>query len=75
MDLIDEQHIVFIEIGQDRSKITSPLNSRSRRDPDIDAHFIGNDPRQRCLSQSRRAVKQHVIQRFLSQFGRLNKYF
>jgi hypothetical protein len=36
--------------------------------------FIGNDVRQSCFAQPGRAVKQHVIQRFVPLLGGLNEY-
>ena len=62
VDLIHEQNIILVEIGQQRRQITRFFNGRAGGDANIDAHFGGNNTRQRSLAQSRRAMQQHMIQ-------------
>ena len=64
VDLVDEQHIVRFEIGQDGGQVAGALQHRSRGLAQIDAHLVGDDMRQRGLAQARRAEQQHVVERF-----------
>jgi hypothetical protein len=63
MDLIDEQHIARLQIGQDRRQVAGPLQHRSGGLAQADAEFGGDDVRQRRLAQARRSEDQHVIER------------
>ena len=64
MDLVDEQHFVLSEVGQDGAR--SP--GFSRTGPDVartgDAELVADHVRQRGLAEAGRAVEQHVIERF-----------
>ena len=73
MDLVYKQDVVLIEVRQQRCQIPGLFNGRAGGDADIDAHFLGNDAGQRGFSQARRAVEQHVIQRFRAAAGGFNE--
>ena len=62
VDLIHEQNIILVEIGQQRRQITRFFNGRAGGDANIDAHFGGNNTRQCRFAQPRRAMQQHMIQ-------------
>ena len=64
MDLVDEEHVVFFEIGEQRGQIARALEHRTRGLAQIDAHFGSHDMGQRGLAQTRRTEKQQVIERF-----------
>ena len=72
VDLIDKQHVIRLQIGQDRRQITGFFNCRTGCHTKIHAHFVGNDRGQGRLSQSRRPVQQHVIQRIATPLGCLD---
>jgi len=61
MDFIDEQHISRFQVGEDRGQVPGFFNDGPRRTPDIDTHFCGNDMRQGCFAQSRRAIEEDMI--------------
>ncbi len=62
MNFVDEKHVALLEVGQQRGEIAGPLHHRPRSRPDVDAHFPGDDVGERGLAQSRRAMKQHMIE-------------
>ena len=73
MDLIHEQDVVFVEVGQQRRQIAGLFDSRAGGDADIDAHLLGDDAGQRGLAQARRAVEQHMVQRLRAAAGGLDE--
>ena len=73
MNLVDEEHIACFEIGQNRGQIAGSLDGRAGRDAHVDAHLVRHDVRQAGLAQSRRTVKQDVIQRLAALPGGLNQ--
>ena len=72
VDLVDKQNIVGAEIGQQRREISWFFDGRTGSDAKIDPHLIGNDGRKGGFSQSGRAIKQYMIQRFSPPPGCLN---
>jgi hypothetical protein len=70
MDLVDEQHIARLQIGQQRGQVAG----RSSTGPEVlasgNAHFAGDDVRQRGLAQPRRAKDQRVVERLASVAAR-----
>ena len=73
MDLIHEQDVVLVEIGQQRRQIAGLFNGRAGGDADVDAHLLGDDAGQRGLAQARRAVEQHMVQRLRAAAGGLDE--
>ena len=63
MNLIDEQHVVLVEIRQNRRQVTRAFKHWPRGLSQIDAHLARDDVRQRGLAQAGRAEQQHVIER------------
>ncbi len=74
MDLVDEQNVARLEIGQERGEIAGFGNDRSRGGAEIDAEFARHDLRQRGLAEARRADEQHVVERFLARARRLDEH-
>ena len=64
MDLIDEQHVARLQIGQQCREIAGALQHGTGGLPQIDAQLVRDDVRQRRLAEARRPENQHVIQRF-----------
>ena len=72
MDLVDEEDVAGVEIGQQGRQVPGLLDGGAGGDPDIDPHLVGDDPRQGGLAQARGAVEQHVIQGLIPAEGRLD---
>lgn len=73
MNLIDEQHVVGLEVGQHGRQVAGALENRPRGTLYRHAHFVGNDVGQRGLAQARRAEDQGVIERFTAATGGLDE--
>ena len=63
MDLVDEQHVVRLERGQDRGDVTFPFERRPGNLPDLDVELAADDLRQRGLAETRRPREEHVVER------------
>src|SRR5882724_4347552 len=64
MDLVDEQYVARLEIGEQRREIAGALEHRPRRLPQVHAHLARDDVRERRLAEPRRTEKQHMVERF-----------
>ena len=53
MDLVDEQDVAVLQIGEQSGKIARLGDHRPGGGAKADAHFPGDDLRQRRLAQSR----------------------
>ena len=73
VDLIDEEDIIFIEVGQQGSQIARFFDGRTAGNTDIDPHFRRDDLRKGGFAQAGGAVKQHMVQRLPAQARRLHK--
>ena len=73
MDLVDEQHVVRLEVGEQRREIAGALEHRARRLAQVDAELVRDDVRQRRLAEARRPEQQHVVERFLALPRRLDE--
>ena len=72
MDLVDEQDVAGVQIGQQRRQVAGLLDGGAGGDADIDPHLVGDDARQGGLAQARRAVEQHVVQGLAAAAGGFN---
>ena len=70
VDLVDEQHVARLEVGQQRGEIARALEHRARGLAQVDAHLARDDVRERGLAQARRAEQQHVVERFAARRAR-----
>ena len=66
MDLVDEQHVVRLQVRQQRRQVAGALDHRSGRLPQAHAQLVRDDVRERGLAETRRAEDQHVIERLAS---------
>ena len=73
MDLIDKQHIALVQVGKQTRQIARLVEHRARCHFKLRTHLIGDDTRQRGLTQTRRAVQQHVIERLSAHQRCANK--
>ena len=63
MDLVDEEDVARLQIGQQRGEIAGALDDRPGGRAEADAQLARDDLRQRRLAEAGRAVEQHVIER------------
>ena len=73
VDLVHEQHIARLQIGQDRGQVARPLEHRARSLAQADAEFVRDDVRERRLAEARRAEDQYVIERLAAAARRLDE--
>ena len=71
MDLVDEKHVAFLELGEDRSKVAGPLERRTGRDVHANTHLRCNDAGHRGLTQAWWACQQQVVGGLAAQLGSL----
>ena len=67
MDFVDEQHIVRLEIGQQRRQIARLGNDRAGCRAKTDAQLARDDLRQRRLAEARRPEQQNMVERFAAR--------
>ena len=73
VDFVDEQHIVGLEVGEQRGQIAGALEHRAGSLAQIDAHLGRHDVGQGGFAEARRAEQQHVVERFAALPGRLDE--
>ncbi len=62
MDLVDEQHLAGLEVGEHRGQVAGALEHRPRGRADRGLHLAGDDVRQGGLAETGRAEEQHVVE-------------
>ena len=72
VDLVDEQHVALLQLGEDGRQVAGPLESRAGRDVQVHAHLGGDDAGQRRLAEPRRAGEQQVVGGLPAPAGRLD---
>lgn len=72
MDLVDEQHIVRLQVGQQRRQVAGFLDHRARGHAQVHAQLVGDHMAQRCLAEAGRPEDQHVVQRLAAPLRRLD---
>ena len=73
MDLVDEQHVVALEVGQHRREVARALEHRAGGLAQVHTHLRGDDVRERGLAQTRRTEQQHVVERLAALAGRTDE--
>ena len=73
MDLVDEKDVAEFEIGENRGQVAFELNQRPGCGAEMRAHFVGDDGSQRRLAETRRTIKQNVIERLAAFPGGLDR--
>ena len=71
--LVDEEHVVRLQAGQDAGQIARLVQHGAGRDFEAHAQLVGNDVGEGRLAQSGRSVQQHMVQRLAPQAGRLDE--
>ena len=74
MDLVDEQHVARLEVGEQCRKIAGAGDHRPRGHAKADAELGGDDLGERGLAEPGRAREQRVIKRLLAMPGRLDEH-
>ncbi|MNT08824.1 hypothetical protein D3C72_1435780 [compost metagenome] len=72
MDLVDEQHIVRLQVGQQRGQVAGLFDHRAGGHAQGHAQFVGDDMAEGGLAQAGRAEDQHVVQRIATTLGGLD---
>ena len=73
VDLVDEQHVVGFEVGQDRREIAGAFEHGTRSLAEVDPHLVRDDVGQRRLAESRRPEDQHMVERLAAAPGGLDE--
>ena len=73
VNLVDEQDVARLEIGELRRQIARLGDDRARGRAEIDAELARDDLRQRRLAEAGRTDEQHVIERLAARFGGLDE--
>ena len=63
VDLVDEEHVAVLQVGEERGQVAGPDQDRARGDAQPDAHLGGHDAGQRGLAQAGRPGEQQVVDR------------
>jgi hypothetical protein len=73
MDLVDEQNIARLQIGQQRSEVTATLDDRARSGAESHPHFAGDNLRERRFAKTGWPGKQHMVEGLAPTPRRLDK--
>ncbi len=74
MDLVDEQNVARLEVGELGGEIAGLGDHRPRGRAEIDAELARHDLRERRLAETRGADEQHVVERLAARLGRLDEH-
>ena len=69
VDLVDEQHVVLVEVRQDAEQIAATLDGRARRRDQRRGHLVGDHAGQRRLAEPRRPREENVVERLVAPLG------
>ena len=61
MDLVDEQHVAVVEVGEDGGEVAGAFERGPAGDPQADVHLGGDDPRQGGLAEAGRTGEEEVV--------------
>jgi len=61
VNLVDEQHVSFTQMGQDGGQVAGALDRRPCGDANVDVHLVGDDVGEGGLPQAGRSIQQDVI--------------
>ena len=69
VDLVDEQHVALLQVGEEGGQVARPDQHRAGGDPQPDPHLGGHDAGQRGLAQPGRPGEQQVVDRLAAASG------
>ena len=61
MDLVDEQDVALVELGEDRRQVARAFERRTGRDVQVHTHLGGDDAGKRRLAEPRGAGEEQVV--------------
>ena len=61
VDLVDEEHVVALQVAEDRRQVLGFLQHRARGLAQVHAQLVGDHVAQRGLAQARGAEDEHVV--------------
>ena len=67
VDLVDEQHVGVLEVGQQRGEVAGLGDHRAGGGAEADPHLARDDLRQRRLAEPGRAEEQHMVDRLAAR--------
>src|SRR5581483_2224764 len=73
MDLVDEQDVARLEVGEDRGEVAGALEHRGGSRAQVHAELARDDVGERGLAEPRRAEEQHVVERLGPRARRLDE--
>ena len=73
MDLVDEEDVAVLEIGEERSEVAGLDDDRAGGGAEIHAELARDDLRERRLAEARRADEEHMIERLAPRLRRLDE--
>jgi hypothetical protein len=74
VDLVDEQDVARLQIGQQGRQVPRPLQHRAGGLAHVHPHLGGEDVRQGGLAQARRPEDQHMVQCLAAAPGGVDEY-
>ena len=75
VNLVDEEHIVFFQVGQQRCQVLGLFKHRTAGLAQVHAQLVGHDVAERGLAQAGRAKQQHMVQGLAPLAGRTYENF
>ena len=72
VNLVDEEHVAFLQVRKDGSKVAGPLDGRARGALDLGAHLVCHNGGKCGLTQTRRAEEEQMVEAFATLLGRLD---
>src|SRR6516165_8127180 len=73
MDLVDEQHVARLEVGEDGREIAGALDHRPGSGAKAHTQFPGDDLCERRFAEAGWAMKKHMIKGFSPRLRRLDE--
>ncbi len=73
MNFVNEQYIVFFEVGEEPGEITRFVQNRSWSYAKTNAQFLWHDVRQGGFTQAGRSMQQDVVKGLTALLGRSNE--
>src|SRR5919202_499139 len=71
VDLVDEEHVAFLQAGQNRRHISFAFERRAGDGAEADAELLSDYVGETRLAESRGADQEQVVERLLPRAGRL----
>ena len=69
MYLVDEEHVVLVERGEQAGEVAGFVKDGTRCDLETHAEFVGDDVGKGGLAEAWRAVEEGVVERFAAHLG------